>query len=279
MGWLRQSNNTNALQEQIQQLLERDPADSGCFSIDIDRESIRQLIGKAFVEEPGLKWAMDHFDRSKVLQTREELVHFSRFANSFALLEDLDAPLNFQLCQVETKDDVEIISCASLHACQPTKPRGPKWLRSLQSTCKMAMYTVRIMYGFGETLPSVVFSQYMSRLEAKMQPFVENVDEWHYEHGPSRPHWYLHLVGVDPSFNGQGKGKIIMKKICSLADELEQDIYLEACGEKLKGYYEKFGFRVTMVQTLVDPEDDASSINVHLMVRDASKQYTTSAAK
>jgi predicted GNAT family N-acyltransferase len=51
---------------------------------------------------------------------------------------------------------------------------------------------------------------------------------------------------VNPKYNGQGKGKVIMNKICELADELDQDIYLEA-GGKLKGYYEKFGFVVKKV--------------------------------
>jgi GNAT superfamily N-acetyltransferase len=106
-------------------------------------------------------------------------------------------------------------------------------------------HAIKIMYGYGDSLPMAIHSSCMSRMEAKVKPWMD-VEEWHYQYGPKRPHWYLHLVGVNPKYNGQGKGKVIMNKICELADELDQDIYLEA-GGKLKGYYEKFGFVVKKV--------------------------------
>lgn len=281
MNWLRPANSTNPLQEQAQKLLDKDQTSGGStFRLDIDKEIIRQVIGESFVEEPILKWSIEHFDRTKVLTTQDELVHFSRFINSMPLLEDLGAPLHFQLCEVEpntktndtnTNTDYTVISCTSLHACDPIKPRGPKWFRHLKLSYVMAIHVIKIMYRFGDSLPKAIHSPCMSRMEAKVKPWMD-VEEWHYEYGPKRPHWYLHLVGVNPAYNGQGKGKAIMNKICELADELDQDIYLEAGGKMLKCYYEKFGFVVKKVMVFADPEDDQNSIDVHLMVREANKQ-------
>ena len=264
-------NTTNPLQDQVQQLLDEYDTNNNIFRLDIDKDLIRHSIGESFTEEPIMKWSMGHFDRSKVLKSQEELVHFCRFANSYALLKDLDAPLHFQLCELDsnTTDDNVIVSCASLQKCHPHPPRGPLWLRRIQSNWTMMVHTLKIMFGFGDSLPSAFHSSYMSRLQALTQNWIDNVDEWHYKYGPSRPHLTLNLVGVNPKYNGQGKGKIIMNEICKLADDLDQDIYLEA-GGKLKGFYEKFGFVVKHVETLVDPDDASRKMDVHLMVREVS---------
>ena len=276
MKWPTPNSSPNRLQQQIQELLDKDADDdnSNNFRLDVDKQVIRQIIGLSFAEEPGFKWGMEGFDRNQVLKTQEELVHFSRFVHSVPLLEDLEAPLHFQLCQVESSEegDEVVVSCASLHACESTKPSGPMWLRRIRNAWKMTIQIIKILYGFGDSFPSAVRSSYMSQLEAKMQPFIDHVDDWHFEYGPSGEHWYLHLIGVNPAYNGRGKGTIMMNKICNLADELGKDIYLEACGKKLNGYYERFGFEVRGVETLADPEDNSNTLDVHLMVRCAPQR-------
>ena len=279
-NWLKpNSTSTNPLQNQIQQLLNKNEE----FLLTVDKDSIRQIIGEAFVQEPTFQWSISHFDFEKVLKTREELVQFSRFINSFSLMKDLDAPLHFQLCEIETtetgmepdqpqnhnNDATTIVSCLSIHASHPS-PRSERfqWFHRLKSNYTMLIYAIKILYGFGDSLPQAITSPYMKRMESKVQPWIDNVDKWHEEYGPSRPHWVLSLVGVNPKYEGNGKGTRIMKKLCDLADILDQDIYLEA-GGSLKRYYEKFGFVVKGVERLVDPEDSESSIYVHLMVREA----------
>ena len=212
-------------------------------------------------------------------------MHFSRFVNSFSLMKDLDTPLNFQLCEVETTqtgtdskqpsqsdendDKPTIVSCLSIHASDPSPhQKRLQWLHRLKTNCTLLIHAIKILYGFGDSLPPVITSPYMKRMESKAQPWIDNVDKWHEEYGPSRPHWVLSLIGVNPKYEGKGKGTHIMKKLCDLADMLDQDIYLEA-GGSLKRYYEKFGFVVKGLERLVDPEDGDSSIDVHLMVRDA----------
>ena len=268
----------NPLEKQVQQLLDQDDntnkkEDEDFFRLDVDKELIRHALGESFASEPITEWSMNHFDRTQVLTTREELLHFSRFLNSYALLEDLSKPLHFQLCQVEETDDKDqavVISCASLQAYQPHKPRGPLCFRRFKYSWSMMVQTVRIMSTYKETIPKTCHSPCMNRMQAKVQRWVDHHDEWHYQYGPTRPHWYLHLFGVHPNYKGQGRGKSIMNKLCQLADQLDQDIYLECGGTFLKRFYEKFGFVVMGLEPLVDPEDTTSTIEVYLMVREAS---------
>ena len=84
-NWLKPNDtSTNRLQNQIQQLLSQ----HNRFLLTVDKESIRQTIGEAFVQEPVFQWSICHFNFKEVLKTREELVHFSRFVNSFSLMKD-----------------------------------------------------------------------------------------------------------------------------------------------------------------------------------------------
>jgi GNAT superfamily N-acetyltransferase len=61
---------------------------------------------------------------------------------------------------------------------------------------------------------------------------------------PSEPHWYLPLIGVDPMFQRQGYGTLLMQQGLSACDRHHQIAYLEATSSMNRSLYERLGFRV-----------------------------------
>ena len=71
----------------------------------------------------------------------------------------------------------------------------------------------------------------------------------HFEHVRSqsmagRPHWYLSIVGVDPSSQGQGIGAALLTPGLQLADEQGLPCYLETFVSDNVLFYEHRGFEV-----------------------------------
>jgi len=82
----------------------------------------------------------------------------------------------------------------------------------------------------------------------KVQPMENNLRKWHAEHGPKGPHWYVGLVASDPETQGQGHCKEALNLLSRAADECQMTCYLE-CNDRLRKYYEKFGFQATKAVT------------------------------
>jgi GNAT superfamily N-acetyltransferase len=61
---------------------------------------------------------------------------------------------------------------------------------------------------------------------------------------PNLPHWHLGPVGVDPSEQGQGIGKVMMESFLGELDEAGMPAYLETDLLVNVGFYERFGFQV-----------------------------------
>jgi ribosomal protein S18 acetylase RimI-like enzyme len=61
---------------------------------------------------------------------------------------------------------------------------------------------------------------------------------------PEEPHWYLAVIGSDPSVRGQGFGKAVMQPRLDRCDADYCPAYLESSKEENVPYYERFGFRV-----------------------------------
>jgi GNAT superfamily N-acetyltransferase len=59
---------------------------------------------------------------------------------------------------------------------------------------------------------------------------------------PTEPHWYLSVLGVDPSAAGTGAGGALVRAGLDRARETGHPAYLE-CEEHLVGYDERFGFQ------------------------------------
>lgn len=64
-------------------------------------------------------------------------------------------------------------------------------------------------------------------------------------HHPREPHWYLAILGADPSRRGQGIGGALMGPMVERCDEQGMPAYLESSKEQNLAFYHRFGFEVT----------------------------------
>ncbi len=62
---------------------------------------------------------------------------------------------------------------------------------------------------------------------------------------PHEPHWYLAVLGVDPSRQGRGYGSHLMAPVLERCDVERLPAYLETDTERNVALYERHGFRVT----------------------------------
>ncbi|MEB3033069.1 GNAT family N-acetyltransferase [[Mycobacterium] nativiensis] len=61
---------------------------------------------------------------------------------------------------------------------------------------------------------------------------------------PEEPHWYLAVIGSDPSVRGGGFGKAVMRSRLDRCDAEHAPAYLESSKLENVPYYERFGFQV-----------------------------------
>lgn len=64
------------------------------------------------------------------------------------------------------------------------------------------------------------------------------------------PHWYLFLIGVDPTFQGKGYANALIKPMLTRIDKEHLSCYLETQDEKNISIYERYGFEVVQVDTV-----------------------------
>jgi ribosomal protein S18 acetylase RimI-like enzyme len=62
------------------------------------------------------------------------------------------------------------------------------------------------------------------------------------QYHPHEPHWYLPLIGVDPSQHGRGIGSQLLDYALRIVDEQRMPAYLEATTERNRALYERHGF-------------------------------------
>jgi GNAT superfamily N-acetyltransferase len=67
---------------------------------------------------------------------------------------------------------------------------------------------------------------------------------------PREPHWYLYVIGVDPSRQGSGVAGPLLRTRLRRSDEGGQPAYLESSKPANVPLYEHFGFQVTGTPTL-----------------------------
>ena len=61
---------------------------------------------------------------------------------------------------------------------------------------------------------------------------------------PSEPHWYLPLIGVDPSHQRQGHGSTLMRQALAACDRDGTAAYLESTNPENISLYQRHGFEV-----------------------------------
>jgi ribosomal protein S18 acetylase RimI-like enzyme len=76
----------------------------------------------------------------------------------------------------------------------------------------------------------------------QLRRYAEVFDEIHFR----EPHWYVDTIGVDAAYQGEGIGTGLMRRAIALAEASRLPIWLETQTEANVGYYEGFGFRVTV---------------------------------
>jgi ribosomal protein S18 acetylase RimI-like enzyme len=59
---------------------------------------------------------------------------------------------------------------------------------------------------------------------------------------PSKPHWYLAFIVVDPAHRGKGIGTMLMEHTLGIVDQDRLPAYLESTNEANLSLYERFGF-------------------------------------
>jgi GNAT superfamily N-acetyltransferase len=62
---------------------------------------------------------------------------------------------------------------------------------------------------------------------------------------PEEPHWYLAVIGSDPSVRGKGLGQVLMRSRLDRVDAEHAPAYLESSKYQNLAYYQRFGFEVT----------------------------------
>jgi ribosomal protein S18 acetylase RimI-like enzyme len=75
------------------------------------------------------------------------------------------------------------------------------------------------------------------------------LDRQHKLHVPKK-HWYLYVLGVDPSFQGQGNASKLLQPMLERLDKEGLPAYLETNKERNVALYQHFGFEVVEESTL-----------------------------
>lgn len=71
---------------------------------------------------------------------------------------------------------------------------------------------------------------------------------------PSEPHWYLPMMGVDPTEQGRGYGSALLRRGLALCDADGLPAYLESTNPRNVALYERFGFKVVgQIKTRTSP--------------------------
>jgi ribosomal protein S18 acetylase RimI-like enzyme len=90
----------------------------------------------------------------------------------------------------------------------------------------------------------------------KFAAVMEFLEPFHERDAPV-DHWYLAVIGVDSSHQGQGLGCAMMEPVLQKADEAGIACYLETAQPKNVAFYQRRGFDV-----LIDTVDPTSGLRL-----------------
>jgi ribosomal protein S18 acetylase RimI-like enzyme len=99
----------------------------------------------------------------------------------------------------------------------------------------------------------------------RFQRLLDHLDALHPCYAPE-PHWYLAMLGVEPTWQRQGIGESLLQPVFAAADREGRCCYLEAPTAGNARYYERRGFRVVAETDI--PESD---VHVWLMRREPKR--------
>ncbi len=105
----------------------------------------------------------------------------------------------------------------------------------------------------------------------RLKRLLEHLDALHPRYAPE-PHWYLAMLGVDPTWQRRGIGEALMRPVFAAADRAGLCCYLEAPTKANARYYARRGFRV-----LAETDVPDSDVHVWLMRREPDRHGRRSA--
>jgi GNAT superfamily N-acetyltransferase len=77
-----------------------------------------------------------------------------------------------------------------------------------------------------------------ARRQGDLATLMENMAGYH----PKEPHWYLPLIGVDPSRQSDGHGSALMGHALAACDRDRRIAYLESANPRNVPFYQRLGF-------------------------------------
>jgi ribosomal protein S18 acetylase RimI-like enzyme len=100
------------------------------------------------------------------------------------------------------------------------------------------------------------------------------IKQWKASHVTLMPHkhWYVAIVGTDPTYHRTGQSSMLLQRITQMADQAGVDCYLESNGPNNTKFYEKFGFKVHgsyEIPNLWDPnnKNKGDTMTTYYMIR------------
>ena len=101
-----------------------------------------------------------------------------------------------------------------------------------------------------ETMGAVIARACSPSLQQEVGAVMEQMAGYH----PDGPHWYLPLIGVDPSRQGRGLGSVLMRHALDRCDRDHLPAYLESTNPRNIPFYERQGFeRIGRIQVGSSP--------------------------
>jgi ribosomal protein S18 acetylase RimI-like enzyme len=91
-----------------------------------------------------------------------------------------------------------------------------------------------------ESLGALAEEAVLEEDQEKVFAFLEQQGAVH----PHEPHWYLPMIGVDPSRQGLGLGGALLSHALKEVDREGMPAYLEATSERSRDLYARHGFEV-----------------------------------
>jgi ribosomal protein S18 acetylase RimI-like enzyme len=77
-------------------------------------------------------------------------------------------------------------------------------------------------------------------LQDDLFAFFEQMGKFH----PVEPHWYLPMIGVDPTRQNKGYGSMLMRQALAACDREQLPAYLESSNPRNITLYVRHGFEI-----------------------------------
>lgn len=101
------------------------------------------------------------------------------------------------------------------------------------------------------TLAAIMQEAAPAERRAEAASIFEQMASYH----PREPHWYLPLIGVDPSHQGRGLGSALLRHALAECDRQHATAYLESSNPANIPLYERHGFtRLGVIQEGSSPQ-------------------------